>query len=71
MIDKKLAQFCDSNQPPWFNLDIRHHIKCIHTLRCKQKGHLTACQPQTFSIAESKHGCRLVSEFANNNNSKI
>jgi len=72
----------DKNQPPWFNSDIRHHIKCIHTLRCKHKRrpteynltNLEYSQQQLqskISNAKSIYEHNLVSEFANNYNSKI
>ena len=71
-----------NHQPKWFNSDIRHHIKCLHTLKRKYNKHPTnnnkvkieesetLLQPK-LSNAKSDYEARLVSTFANNNNPKI
>ena len=63
----------DNNQPPWFNPDIRHLIKCICTLRHKHKIILLLVNlehSKQLLQEASTYECKLVSEFANNNNSK-
>ena len=72
----------DNNQPLWSNPDIWHHIKCLRTFRRKYNNHptehnlanLEQSQQQLqlkISAAKSDYEHNLVSEFANNNNSKI
>ena len=72
----------DNNHPPWFNSDIRHHIKCLRTLRRKHSKHPTdynhtklensQVQLQSkISDAKNRYECNLVTQFAGNSNSKI
>ena len=69
-------------QPKWFNSDIRHHIKCLHTLKRKYNKHPTDSNKvkieesenllqAKISHAKSNYEANLVSTYANNNNSKI
>jgi len=47
----------DNNHPPWFNSDIRHHIKCTRALRRKHK-----CHPTEYSLANLERSQQLLQE---------
>jgi len=72
----------ESNQPPWFNSNIRHHIKCLRTLKRKHTAHPTTANltnlensqeqlQSKLSAAKSRYESNLVHGYATKNNSKI
>ena len=71
-----------AHQLNWFNSSIRHHIKCLNTLRRKCNKHPTATirtkieeleKSLQTEISKAKIGyeANLVSSCANNSNNKI
>ncbi|MCY3929513.1 MAG: reverse transcriptase family protein [Acidobacteria bacterium] len=73
---------CYNKQPTWFNSDIRHHIKCLRTLKRKLNKRPTNNNKVKYenssnllqakiSSAKANYESNLISAFANNNNSKI
>ena len=71
-----------AHQPKWFNSSIRHHIKCLNTLRRKCNKHPTATIRTKIEESEKSlqaeickakidYEVNLASSCANNSNNKI
>ena len=71
-----------THQPKWFNSDIRHKIKCLHTLKRKYINHptdntkveltnLRVVLESMITEAKSDYKSNLALAYAHSNNSRI
>ena len=71
-----------NKQPIWFNSNIRHHIKCLRTLRCKfnkrptdnnkmKNENSSNLLQAKITSAKANYESDLIMAFANNNNPRV
>ena len=76
------TKFCSHQNPPWFTSDIRHHIKCLRTLRRKFRLHpsdemaakvksLEILLQEKIRLAKNSFESSLINDFALANSNKI